>query len=373
MIEVIEGKGVGAGKSYFAVDRLLPHWMRGGTACVSDTVEIKWKECCDYAKKRAGVILEADQYRPISSADLQRLHEVTPPGSVDLPVLIIVDEAQDAFNARDWSDKSKRPFFSWLCQSRHDDNDVIILSQAAANVDKQVRRLCTYIWIVRNTEYFPVGGVNVGGKPASLMHWFRWLSLGFTDGRFFIRTQLDQDGKTRLSRNWIKADRGLFGCYESKAMRMKHRRSGEAVLRKKLEKDQNHGRKKMFKYAFVGALIAIAFGGYHVVTGGWFGGGKKKVAASAPAAQVEKFRNGQVVREELRASMPGYLQTVERVYEQGASNDLGRVVMVTRDRAVIELRKGLRIVVEAFSGRPEGSVAGGATGTPAPSFKLVGK
>src|ERR1700737_4283237 len=103
MIEVIEGRGVGSGKSYNVMRRLLPHWICGGTACVSDTVEVKWAECKASARKRVGVVLEDDQYRPISSVDLQRLHEVTPPGTSELPVKIVVDEAQDAFNARDWS------------------------------------------------------------------------------------------------------------------------------------------------------------------------------------------------------------------------------------------------------------------------------
>src|SRR5262249_12546061 len=116
MIEIIEGRGVGAGKSYYAMEMALAHWVMGGTCCMSESIHVKLEACTQFVRDRSGLVLEDDQYRKIGAGDLQRLHEVTPPGSRDLPVKIFVDEAQDAFNARDWSDKSKRPFFSWLCQ-----------------------------------------------------------------------------------------------------------------------------------------------------------------------------------------------------------------------------------------------------------------
>jgi hypothetical protein len=343
MIEVIEGRGVGAGKSYFAVDRLMPHWVQGGTAFVSDTVVIHWEECKRYAKQRAGVVLEDDQFRAISSVDLQHLHEVTLPGSVELPVLIVVDEAQDAFNARDWSDKSKRPFFSWLCQSRHDDNDVVILSQAAANVDKQVRRLCTYIWIVRNTEYFPVGG-----KPLS--KWIRLFSFGLSNGRYFVRTQLDQDGKTVLGKRWVKADRGLFRCYESKAMRLRHKRAGSAVARKKLEVVR--GRKPMMKWVVLLLLVLVGWSGCRGVQM-WLGTGKKSHRSEAVAVVGVRagYVNGEIVPDVLRASAPGYLQTASHgAFVAGEWHALGFVEYVDGRAAWVRVSKLVRIKVEAKPG-----------------------
>jgi hypothetical protein len=258
MIEVIEGRGVGAGKSYLVLRDLMLHWCRGGTACVSDTVEIYWDKCKAYAEKVHRVKLQDDQYRSISSADLQRLHEVTPPGTDEMPVKIVVDEAQGAFNARDWSDRSKRPFFAWLCQSRHDDNDVVILSQAAANVDKQIRRLCTFVRIIRNTQKFPVFGTTLDKV-------IKFCTLGINDGRYFRITTLDQDGHTTLAKEWHRADVGLFKCYNSKAMRLAHRRAGDAVARKQLERVK--GGSQVLKYALFFFIAAVAFCGYKVYAG----------------------------------------------------------------------------------------------------------
>lgn len=309
MIACIEGRGVGSGKSYMVMEILMPHWIQGGTACVSDNVEIKWDGCVKYAKERARVVLQPDQYRVIRSSDVVRLHEVTPPGTADLPVILVVDEAQDAFNARDWGDKGKRAFFSWLCQSRHDDNDVYILSQAAANVDKQVRRLCTFYWVTRNTEYFPVGG-------KSLADWFRIATFGLWDGKAFIRTQLDQDGKTVLGKKWHRADKGLFACYESKSMRLKHRRDSAEVVRKKLETVE---RKKtpMFRIVAVFVVMAAILGGGKLL----FGSKSKprEVAVNLPSKPhvadapipFDSLKDGAVVWATARAVSSSFVDSVE--------------------------------------------------------------
>jgi hypothetical protein len=347
---------------------LMPHWIRGGTACVSDNVVIKWEECKAYAARRAGVVLEDDQYRKISGEDLQRLHEVTPAGTPELPVKIAVDEAQDPFYVRDFADKGKRPFFSWLCQSRHDDNDVILLSQASANLDKSVRRLATFYWVVRNTDYFPVGG-----KPLS--YWFRLFSFGLSSGQFFIRTQLDQDGKTAFGKTWHKADRGLFGCYESKAMRLKHRRAGEAVARKKLAQVKGKARPAVVKYVLLGLVVLIGWSACKLFKGDSKSAGAKASSErhefKAEAPKVEKPRgylDGDVVRATLRCS--GYsgegrpmLGTAEfGLMVEGETYELGRVERILGRRAVVKVSGGVTIIVEGFSGAfvgPSASPVGG--------------
>lgn len=338
MIAVIEGRGVGSGKSYNVLRQLMPHWVRGGTACVSDTVEIKWDECKAYARDRAGVVLEDDQYRAISSTDLQRLHEVTPPGSSELPVKIVVDEAQDAFNARDWSDKGKRPFFSWLCQSRHDDNDVIIISQAAANVDKQIRRLCTFIYVTRNTENFPVLGAN-------LSQWIRLLTFGLHCGQMFVINQMDQDGRTCLNREWHTADRGLFKCYESKAMRLKHRRAGEAVARKKLQRVKRRGN-PVLKFAMVPLVALAIWGGMKLA----FAGGKSPAQKSAPVGRASGYELK--VATYLFGADDRVLSTVEfGNLELGEMCDLGMVESIRGHRARVKSPSGKLIFVVASKSR----------------------
>src|ERR1043166_301794 len=77
MIEVIEGRGVGSGKTYFAVERLFDHWIRGGTAFVSETVRIDWDNIKALARKRHGLLLEDDQCRMVPESGFKALHEHT--------------------------------------------------------------------------------------------------------------------------------------------------------------------------------------------------------------------------------------------------------------------------------------------------------
>jgi hypothetical protein len=299
MIEVIEGKGVGSGKSYFVVDRLVSHWRNGGTAYVSESFCVNWEACKKHVLKRFGLHLEDDQYSSVTAEQINCLHENTPPGTSESPVLIIIDEAQDQLNARDWGDKSKRDLFSWCCQSRHDDNDLLFVSQSAANIDKQIRRLATYTWSVRNARNFSIPGLGNVARN------IRIITFGLNDGFYFVRTMLDYDGRTVLDRKWVKADRGLFGCYESKSMRLTRKRSGEAVKKRKLQRAK--GRHPMFKYILMAGLIAASIAGWKLMHNGGFHAGDAKptsaivgaptaatattVAKAAYVVQVEQWRS----------------------------------------------------------------------------------
>ena len=108
----------------------------------------------------------------------------------------------------------------------------------------------------------------------------------------------------------------------------------------------------MFKYFFliavVGGVCALVYLGKH----GFFPKTKPAVvsAAVAPLNGNQHF-NGELLRDELRASASGYLQTEKYgVFKPGRMHELGKVLFVDRDRAVIEVRPGVRIRVEAYEG-----------------------
>src|ERR1700736_2012900 len=201
MIEVFEGFGLGSGKSYFVVTRLISHFKAGGTAVVVDTMEILWENLKAYVLKSSGYILQDCQFRTLSEEKILALFEHTPPGDDDIPVVIVLDECHNKLNARDWNDKSKRALFDWCTQSRHDNNDIWFISQSAHNIDKQVRRLATFIWRVRNTANW---GGNIITHFLKLMKFVTW---GWHTGAYFVVSQLDQDGRTLVGRKrWLDQD-----------------------------------------------------------------------------------------------------------------------------------------------------------------------
>ena len=244
MIEIVEGKGVGAGKSYYVATRIISFLAAGGSVWASATFGLDWEETKKLVADRYGVEIEEDQWHVFPQDQISTLHEVTPIGTADCPILIVIDEAQGELNARDWADKHKRAFFLWLTQSRHDDCDLIFISQSALNIDKQIARLATYIIRVRNMANFSFPGLG------------KWPFKQFVIGRY------DQDGKTFLGpRLWLWHDKGIFKCYSSKVMRGAHKRfSSTAVPRKKLQKSKPKSR--MFKVILLVIFLLCGFVGY---------------------------------------------------------------------------------------------------------------
>jgi hypothetical protein len=240
MIEIVEGKGVGAGKSYYAATRIVEHFSRGGTVFASDTFGLKWEEAAAFVERRYGVTPVREQYSVFSEDDVPQLHTVTPQGTDECPVLVIVDECHTKLNARDWADRNKRDFFVWLTQSRHDNNDVMFISQNAHNIDKQVARLVTYIRRARNMATWKIPG------------------LGKWPFKQFIFTTLDSDGKTVLEKQWVKHDKEIFAIYESKVMKGRHKRLGPVIPKHHLAK-VTCTNKTMFKPLLIIAPLIIIF------------------------------------------------------------------------------------------------------------------
>lgn len=288
MISIVEGFGVGAGKSYFVVaTQLIQHFIDGGTAYIADTMELKWPEFKEYIAREYGLELVDTQYNLLSRDQIAHIHEHTPPGSPDKPVLIVVDEAQGALNARDWADRSKRGLFDWCTQSRHDDNDLIFISQSAHNIDKQLRRLATYNWRVRNSEHL--------GEGNALKTWlkvWRIISFGMNGGPKFIVNQLDQDGVKPLGKKiFIDQDPRIFNIYTSKAMRGKHKRAGQAVAKVQLKKVGHQAlavRRPYMKYVIILMVTVLALAGYRLYKTDWsFGRKPATVQAVSNSSEVK--------------------------------------------------------------------------------------
>jgi hypothetical protein len=292
MIEIIEGRGVGAGKSYYACMRMISHLSQGGTVFASDTFGLKWDASARLCESRYGVIIEREQFQVFEEGDIKRLHEVTPQGTPELPVLIVVDECHGELNARDWNDQSKKAFFKWLTQSRHDDNDVIFISQSAHNIDKQVARLVTYISRVRNMRNFKFPGIG------------QWPLRQFVVNRF------DQDGKTLLERKWIWHDTGIFGCYESKVMRGSHKRLNAAAIPRKQLKKPTLQKNNMAKFIII-AVIACALLAFWMLRNSPLLGGEEKNAKQPPP------------KEEKQEVSPPYMKSSKAAVSLRADSQLG--------------------------------------------------
>ncbi len=352
MIEIVDGVGVGSGKSFYVMTRCLGHFLRGGTVYSSDSFVLLFDKIKEIAINRYGLILEDRQYKQVAADEMLKLHESTPPGTDDCPVLIVVDEAQDHFDVRDHADKNKRAFFSWCTQSRHDNNDLIFITQDANNIDARFRRLATYRITVRNTVSWKVPGF---GSFASII---RLATLGMNSGRYFAVHTYDRDGRTLFERKWIKQEQALFDLYVSKSMQLKHKRAGLPVGKINLKRVKS--KNPMFKYVifalffvFVGAAVYV---GKLMYDGKFFGlKSEEKHAVVKPApgvapapAMVKSVQEGpsfEVVKEELRSIMifadgRSSLGTSGGQYLVGAMSPNGYVEGVDAEGRVALCRRG---------------------------------
>ncbi len=251
MISLVEGEGLGAGKSYYVCTILAAHLAQGGTCYMTDDFEVRWSPLYGPLERRSargswetlqtlfgrrdfvdprprgmaemiansyGVHAEPEQIQVIPSDQVWRIHELTPPGTDDLPVLIVIDEAQGGLNTRDTRESKKRELFDWCCQSRHDNNDLIFITQNVNNIDVTMRRLASNYVVVKNLARD--GGLPIIG-PVNRFLW-----------RF-----LAADGKRQYSFKLPRFDWAVMGSYVSKSCQGKHRRlEGVVVPRRRLRK-----------------------------------------------------------------------------------------------------------------------------------------
>lgn len=354
MIEIIQGAGVGAGKTYFAVlEKVIPHLVRGGTVYCTSNFQLNWPAMKDYVAAEYGLILEDSQYVEVPAADTWRIHEITPPGTDECPVLIVLDECHAQLNSRDWNDSKKRAMFDWATQSRHDDNDLLFISQHFNNIDNQVRKLATFVWNIKNGS----------GLPKMLTYVMPWMA-----NRFFVN-QCQQDGKTVIEHRTIPKDKKIFGVYTSKSMRGTHKRGRDAVAKLTLKKIPKKMRLVpiILVGLFVLSLVAGAFGIARLKKNGLVphkptveqAPPEKKPAANHLAPLTQSLITSQaqsadccgsydIVNEKLRGTdFQTYMRTDQATYLKGQMSPKGFVVSIQGSTVRIESPKGRTVFVVA--------------------------
>lgn len=275
MIQVFEGR-IGSGKSYNAVLQLAEHLACGLTACTN--IHINWDGMKALCLSKWGVEIQDGQFISLVGVELAEFHKITPKGSPGAPVLVVLDEAQMEWNARDWN-KTSREMLLFLTLSRHQDTDIVFISQSALNIDKQFMRLVQYIWRFRDLRSMKIPGLGLGWSQV-----LQVLSFGIHSGEMILAVKFDYDGRTVYDREFLTLDKRVFGAYESKCMKDHFQRAGQrgrvALRRKRLSEG--------------GVILRVLMGIVAVLLIGWaiwvkIGGAAKDapraaVAGAAPVA-----------------------------------------------------------------------------------------
>ena len=149
MIVLFEGFP-GSGKSYDAVRKILSN-LRKGRRVLTNI------DGMDNQQQRTVIqhYLDLDDYQIdtqllcLSSENVLKFWEYVLPGDI-----IIIDEAQNYFNARDWQQESNRKFNAWASEHRHNGNDLFLITPNQARIDKAVRDLVEWFYRYKKLNMF---------------------------------------------------------------------------------------------------------------------------------------------------------------------------------------------------------------------------
>ena len=216
-IHFISGKP-GGGKSLYAM-RLVVERIGGGGRVITN-LPIKLGELNEYLQKTypkwpGGV---HDYVKVLSEAESREFYRwrwlgdtgfgccdidersVSYPSGIG-PVLYVIDEVHQFFNARKWADTGKLALW-YLSQHRKFGDDVVCITQAVGNVDKQFRVLAQDFTYMR----------NLGQQKF-------WIFRGIS-GRFLWRRYLEPETATAtvFETGSFRIDvSGIASCYDTAA------------------------------------------------------------------------------------------------------------------------------------------------------------
>lgn len=115
-------------------------------------------------------------------------------------LLIIFDECQLLFNAREWSKKGRSDWLSFFTQHRKYGYDIILVAQFDRMIDRQIRSLIEYEFIHRKVSNFGFAG--------------RILSL-VMGGSTFVAVKVWYSMKEKVGTEFFHAHKRLYSLYDS--------------------------------------------------------------------------------------------------------------------------------------------------------------
>ena len=140
----------GAGKTYDAMRKLLDNLSQGRRILTNidgpqkeDKREII-RHFLDFSDNKIKKLLVH-----LPDNKVQEFWDHTEPGD-----LIIIDEAQNFFNSRDWQSKANRFFGKWASEHRHMGVDLVLITQNVERIESSVRSLVEFTYRYKKLNMF---------------------------------------------------------------------------------------------------------------------------------------------------------------------------------------------------------------------------
>lgn len=118
-------------------------------------------------------------------------------------VVLIIDECQLMFNARDWNKSGRGSWLSFFTLHRHIGINIILVAQFDRMIDRQIRSLIEYEYIHRKVSNF-----GWKGKLISM----------FAFGKMFVQVQMWYPLKEKVGVEFFVAKKAYYSMYDTYAL-----------------------------------------------------------------------------------------------------------------------------------------------------------
>lgn len=115
-------------------------------------------------------------------------------------IVVIIDECQLLFNAREWQHTGRAQWLSFFTQHRKYGFDIILIAQFDRMIDRQIRSLIEYEFIHRKASNY-----GIGGSIFSLC----------SGGRLFVSVQMWYPLRARIGSSFFHARKKYWSIYDS--------------------------------------------------------------------------------------------------------------------------------------------------------------
>lgn len=190
----------GSGKSLHVADNLY-WWIRAGRPAIGN-FDINVDRIKTGHKKRYTYKYNDDITPDYLIKYAQDYIEETGKVKED-SILLVLDECQLMFNARDWNQKGRADWLKFFTLHRHLGYKIILIAQFDRMIDRQVRSLIEYEYIHRKVSNF-----GLKGKIISL----------FALGNLFVFVKVWYPMKEKVGSEFFRAKRMYYRLYDTYAL-----------------------------------------------------------------------------------------------------------------------------------------------------------
>lgn len=115
-------------------------------------------------------------------------------------ILLVIDECQLLFNAREWNAKGRSEWLSFYTQHRKMGYDIILVALFDRMIDRQIRSLIEYEVVHRK-----VSNYGIGGKLLSM----------FALGKLFCGVKIWYPMREKVGQRFFRAKKKYYSLYDT--------------------------------------------------------------------------------------------------------------------------------------------------------------